>query len=75
MQNRWRRNDEGNGGAMTKAELAATTRHDSGKGQQGDRIHDDFDGRHDDNKGQQGNMRRDDKGSTGSATMRGVVAR
>ncbi len=26
----------------------------SGKGQQGDRTHDDFDGRHDDDKGQQG---------------------
>ena len=32
-------------------------RHDSGKGQQGNRMHDDFDGRHDDNKGQQGNRR------------------
>ncbi len=37
-----------------------TTRHDSGKGQQGDRMHNDFDGRHDDDKGQQGNRRHDD---------------
>ena len=34
-----------------------TTRHDSSKGQQGDRTHDNFDGRHDDDKGQQGNRR------------------
>ncbi len=32
-------------------------RHDSGKGQQGNRMHNDFDGRHDDNKGQQDNRR------------------
>ena len=32
-------------------------RHDSDKGQQGDRMHNDFDGRHDDDKGQQGNRR------------------
>ena len=31
------RRDNGGGGT--------TTRHDSGKGQQGDRMHDDFDGR------------------------------
>jgi hypothetical protein len=37
-----------------------TTRHDSGKRQQGNRMHDDFDGRHDDNKGQQGNRRHND---------------
>ena len=37
-----------------------TTRHDSGKGQQGDRMHNDFDGRNDDDKGQQGNSRHDD---------------
>jgi hypothetical protein len=37
-----------------------TTRHDSGKGQQGDRMHNDFDGRHDDDKGQQGNRRHND---------------
>jgi hypothetical protein len=37
-----------------------TTRHDSGKGQQGDGTHDNFDGRHDDNKGQQGNRRHND---------------
>jgi hypothetical protein len=36
-------------------------RHDSGKGQQVDRMHDNFDGRHDDNKGQQGNRRRDNQ--------------
>ena len=35
-------------------------RHDSGKGQQGDRMHNDFDGRHDDDKGQQGNRRHND---------------
>ena len=75
MQNRWRRNDEGSGGAMTKAEPAATMRHNSGKGQQGNRMHDDFNGQHDDDKGQQGNRRRDDEGRTGSATMRGAAAR
>ncbi len=31
-----------------------------GKGQQGDRMHNDFDGRHDDDKGQQGNRRHND---------------
>ena len=35
-------------------------RHDSGKGQQGDRMHNDFVGQHDDDKGQQGNRRHDD---------------
>jgi hypothetical protein len=35
------------------------TRNDSGKGQQDDRMHDDFDRRHDDDKGQQGNRRHD----------------
>ena len=38
----------------------AARRHSSGKGQQGDRMHNDFDGRHDDDKGQQGNRRHDD---------------
>jgi hypothetical protein len=42
----------------TTATGGTTTRHDSGKGQLGDRTHDDFDGRHD--KGQQGNRRHDD---------------
>jgi hypothetical protein len=37
-----------------------TTRHNSGKGQQGDRMHNDFNGWHDDDKGQQGNRRHDD---------------
>jgi hypothetical protein len=37
-----------------------TTQHDSGKGQQGNRMHDDLDGRHDDDKGQQGNRRHND---------------
>ena len=44
----------------TTATGGTTTRHDSGKGQQGDRMHNDFDGRHDDDKGQQGNRRHDD---------------
>ena len=35
-------------------------RHDSGKGQQGDRMHNDFVGQHDDDKGQQGNRWHDD---------------
>ena len=47
------------GGTQT-ATCSTTTRHDSGKGQQGDRMHDDFDGRHDDDKGQQGNRPHDD---------------
>jgi hypothetical protein len=37
-----------------------TTWHNSGKGQQGDRMQNNFDGRHDDTKGQQGNRRHDD---------------
>ncbi len=37
-----------------------TTRHDSGKGQQGNKTQDDFDGWHDDDKGQRGNRRHDD---------------
>ncbi len=44
----------------TMAMGGTTTWHDSGKGQQGNRTHNDFDGRHDDNKGQQGNRRHDD---------------
>ena len=32
-----------------------TMRHDSGKSQHGNRMHEYFDGRHDDDKGQQGN--------------------
>jgi hypothetical protein len=32
----------------------------TGKGQQGDRMHNDFDGRHDDDKGQQGSRRHND---------------
>ena len=44
----------------TRRQRATTTRHNSGKGQQGDRMHNDFDGRHDDNKGQQGNRRHND---------------
>jgi hypothetical protein len=35
------------------------TRHDNGKGQQGNRWHDNFDRRHNDGKGQQGNRRHD----------------
>jgi hypothetical protein len=53
------RHDNGNG-RYTTATGGTTTRHDSGKGQQGDRMHNDFDGRHDDDKGQQGNRRHDD---------------
>ena len=47
-------------GGTTMATGGTTTRHDSGKGQQGDRMHNDFDGRHDDDKGQQGNRRHND---------------
>ncbi len=47
------RHDNGDG-RYTTATGGTTTRHDSGKGQQGDRMHDHFDGRHDDDKGQQG---------------------
>ena len=53
------RHDNGDG-RYTTATCGTTTRHDSGKGQHGNRMHDDFDGRHDDNKGQQGNRRHDD---------------
>ena len=53
------RHDNGNG-RYTTATGGTTTQHDSGKGQQGDRMHDHFDGRHDDDKGQQGNRRHDD---------------
>ena len=65
------RHDNGNG-RYTTATGGTTTRHDSGKGQQGDRMHDNFDGRHDDDKGQQGNrwrdnqQRRDDEGHGGA---------
>ena len=48
-------------GGTTMVTGGTTTRHDSGKGQQGDRMYDDFDGRHDDNKGQQGNRRHDNQ--------------
>ena len=41
-------------GEYTTATGGMTTRHDSGKGQQGDRMHHDYD------KGQQGNKRHDD---------------
>jgi hypothetical protein len=54
------RHDNGDGRYTTETG-GTTTRHDSGKGQQGDRMHDDFDGRHDDDKGQQGNRRRDNQ--------------
>jgi hypothetical protein len=50
----WHDNGDGRTGGTT-------TRHDSGKGQQGNRMHDDFGGRHDDDKGQQGNRRRDNQ--------------
>ena len=66
------RHDNGDG-RYRMATGGTTTRHDSGKGQQGDRMHDHFDGRHDDDMGQQGNRRRDDEGRTGGATMRGVA--
>ncbi len=48
-------------GRCTTATYGTTTWHDSGKGQQGDRMHDNFNGRHDDDKGQQGNRRRDNQ--------------
>jgi hypothetical protein len=69
------RHDNGDG-RSTAATGGTTMRHDSSKGQQGDRMHDDFDGRHDDDKRQQGNMRRDNqqRRRTGSATMKGVAA-
>jgi len=54
------RHDNGDG-RYTTATGGTTTRHDSGKGQQGDRMHDSFDGRHDDDKGQQGNRRCDNQ--------------
>ncbi len=50
------RHDNGDGRYMT-ATGGTMTRHDSGKGQQGDRMHNDFDGRHDDDKGQLLNLR------------------
>ena len=53
------RHDNGDGQYKT-ATGGMTMRHDSGKGQQGDRIHNDFDRWHDDDKGQQGNRRHDD---------------
>ncbi len=53
------RHDYGNGW-YTTATGGTTTRHDSGKGQQGKRMHNDFDGRNDDDMGQQGNRRHDD---------------
>ncbi len=42
-------------GRYTTATGGTTTWHDSSKGQQGDRMHNNFNGRHDDDKGQQGN--------------------
>ena len=53
------RHDNDNGRYMT-ATGSTTMWHDSGKGQQGDKMHNDFDERHDDDKGQQGNRRHDD---------------
>ncbi len=53
------RHDNGDGRYMTVTG-GTTTGHDSCKGQQGNRTHDDFDGWHDDNKGQQGNRRHGD---------------
>ncbi len=51
-------------GRYTAATGGTTTRHDSGKGQQGDRMHDDFDGWHD---GWRDNLqRRDDEGHGGA---------
>jgi hypothetical protein len=47
-------------GQYTTATGGTTMRHNSGKGQQGDRMHNDFDRRHDGDKGQQGNRRHDD---------------
>ena len=52
------RYDNGDG-RYTTATGGTTTRHNSGKGKQGNRMHDDFDGRHDDDKGQQGNRQHD----------------
>ena len=52
------RHNNGNG-RYTTATGGTTTRHDSGKGQHGNIMHDDFDGRHDDDKGQQGNRPHD----------------
>ena len=54
------RRDNGDG-RYTTATGGTTTRHNSGKGQQGNRMHDNFDGWHDDDKGQQGNRRRDNQ--------------
>ena len=53
------RHNNGNGRYMI-ATGGTMMRHNSGKGQQGNRMHNDFDGRHDDDKGQQGNRRHDD---------------
>ena len=53
------RHDNGDGW-YTTVTGGTTTRHDSGEGQHGNRMHDDFDGRHDDDKGQQGNRPHDD---------------
>ena len=66
-------------GQYTMATGRTTTRHDSGKGQQGDRMHNDFVGRHGDNKGQQGNRRRDnqqprDDIGHGGTTKKGELA-
>ena len=47
------RHDNGDG-RYTTATGGTTTRHNSGKGHQGDRMHHDYD------KGQQGNKRHDD---------------
>jgi hypothetical protein len=54
------RHDNGDG-RYTTATGGTTTRHDSSKGQQGDRMHDNFDGQYDDDKGQQGNRRCDNQ--------------
>jgi len=40
--------------------MGGTTMTTGGRGQQGNRMHNNFDGRHDDDKGQQGNRRHDD---------------
>jgi hypothetical protein len=53
------RHDNGDG-RYTTATGGTTTRRDSGKGQHGNRMNDDFDGRHDDDKGLQGNRWHDD---------------
>ncbi len=64
------RHDNGDG-RYTTATGGTMMRHDNGKGQQGDRMHDNFDGRQDDDKWQQGNrrsdnqQRRDDEGHGG----------